>query len=631
MFSKKSELKEIKIKQIFEEQFAKYDKSIEKIRDSSIPVTEHDKLIHHQLAQFIAQALLTEGLFINHGIIAFLKNWLQNYKETGRFISEIIETVESNPEIQLLLSNEVSPSSQKSPSAHIIRHTLKLSEDERVTKEHSKQVILSALLTKPRQYGVGSCFATSLAITLHANNLKLMLKDLQELINNKGLTRNLQKKNIFFPFLTDWNKKEETENEAPLLLCWEHSIANMDKSQIDLLKKIHLDEIKTIYESLIKTFDKIHLTNPHQSWIKKLDELFHKKLTYFFDPNLQSEQMSADEKSSKGAWVLYENDDSGKAKKEFRIDSPQKMEAWLFRIMDQFKAELSKDEAQAFQSCIDYFKQDNHLMISLLQSITRSTNENFEVLIRASKKVRSTPWCIFAGGSLKSTLQNYFENKVAPVELHIAPRSAEQACEYILELMKFMPEPIKKNKHILLTLPSHALSLIPNHPSIQKTQEQGGIEYLRQQGENIEQQSLSEKLIRKCNLVLKSFMSAEEFAKLDPIFKNMVDQKYTVGAFFEELPHIISSIRGTTSNLDTILLDVDISVASQFKDMRTLAHFADTNWEKSGNVHFAFAYSPVLKRIALYGVNAHNIAQLKDENQWIRGGAWNILLADLHA
>ncbi len=167
------------------------------IEMQKIPKEYRMEIFNNERAKFIA-SLLNSTENIDTEIIDTIKDLintpplLQNSSKIhDAILVQTLDIIKENKELLELLNNlgepgknlsKWDPNKQQIESS--IRATLGLKENIPLTAMHSKQAVLSALLTDLRQGKTGSCFATSIAIMIHDQNPLQMARELKQIIEN---------------------------------------------------------------------------------------------------------------------------------------------------------------------------------------------------------------------------------------------------------------------------------------------------------------------------------------------------------------------------------------------------------------------------------------------------------------
>lgn len=136
------------------------------------------------------QGKLRVGLFDHVLKLPILTKITETGGQTGEYIAGILKSLRYPSLISLLESVEA-PLQSDGPSANMVRKVCGLSPGEPVNSKQARIAVLSALLTRPRQIGFGSCFAISVVIRLRSTKqgLEKSLKHYIELIRDGYVER----------------------------------------------------------------------------------------------------------------------------------------------------------------------------------------------------------------------------------------------------------------------------------------------------------------------------------------------------------------------------------------------------------------------------------------------------------
>jgi len=137
----------------------------------------------------------------------------------------------NNKEAHILLNRFKLPVAN-SYIERLVRESIKLGTKEKLTDDHLKQAILSALLYPLRQ-AIGSCFATAPAIYIQNEQKERLLIDLYDLIMLCQLKRTFAGKENIVPINPTWNYSEQ---DHPLLRMWEYTLASFSDYKSEFSK-----------------------------------------------------------------------------------------------------------------------------------------------------------------------------------------------------------------------------------------------------------------------------------------------------------------------------------------------------------------------------------------------------------
>lgn len=627
------------LENLVDQRLSQIGKFLEQLDFKDFTIGEQHHAYMLVLNSLISQILIPkEGIF-NLALIDPIKQFLlvlpslpfsvENEKPFYcHHIERILDQLQSDEEMRKILSHIQAPEAH-SPSNKIIKEQLDLEEDQVVDQQEAQQAVLSALLTPLRQGQVGSCFGTSIAIEIQVNHLKGMLQDLKSLVEQGLLIRTIDNIKTHFPFLgAKASKKGPYHLQHLLLRAWEYSISNMAESrESSLIKKRSISTSTRIIKEAL-TEIKLPKEEANQL-IDEIGEGLFKRMTFLYDANLQAPQIAADGHSTQGAWVLYDTTHSPNPKDWKRIND---LEEAIDFILNALK-EIPFEDAEKGHDLIEYLSQDNRIAKGLVYRYGVDVqNKTLEELKQDAKNLDDSLWGYFTGNSPDRIIHTYFELKTPPATKKIIPKTAKRALEFCLETIDTLPPSLQSQSYIPITIPLHALSLMPHHPSIQEIQEKGGIPFMIDQGRQFEKQPLETvnyKLIQSCCKYCRELKPSTK-TQLPALMEELAKQpSITIGDFIKQTKEIIQNLQEIKANeLDQVMekLIQYINPKSSFD----LIEIADTNWEDNlatRSIHFGFAYSLGKGEIALYQIESKN-RKLLDQEKWL-GGEWQVQLVNM--
>jgi hypothetical protein len=145
----------------------------------------------------IASILLIDNGTINSGLINLLSEIFiprdQLLINPNAHLQDVLKFIQESPEFRATFEKIETPNLVSSLAYDVVRATLQLPIEGKITNFQIRQVILAALLSHLRQGDTSSCFAVSLAIELLSSHLWFCLKDLHQLIQQGKLTRQIDR------------------------------------------------------------------------------------------------------------------------------------------------------------------------------------------------------------------------------------------------------------------------------------------------------------------------------------------------------------------------------------------------------------------------------------------------------
>jgi len=158
----------------------------------AVPLQDSSFVMSTRKPLAIASILLTSAGLINVNFMKMIKEYFYTNTPLLRCEMELLQTLDvinKSPEILQQLQNVTKPASPNFISNAIIRITLNLKEDDVITDNHARLVVLAALLSDIRQGDVGSCFATCVSILMMGTLRSKVISDFADIIKNGKLSR----------------------------------------------------------------------------------------------------------------------------------------------------------------------------------------------------------------------------------------------------------------------------------------------------------------------------------------------------------------------------------------------------------------------------------------------------------
>ena len=188
----------------------------------------YHEIFINERSKFIANLLIDSEGKMSIDLIDTIKDLInkqplgsKSLKAHNQLLLKTLDAITSNSELVKLINNleepgknvEKSKPLRKQNIQSLVRATLGLDEETQLTSMHTKQAILSAILTDLRQGEMGSCFATSMAIMVHDQNPLQVATELKQMIESgvlkkeiDGTTQNFHIPKIFIP--SEYEMKE---------------------------------------------------------------------------------------------------------------------------------------------------------------------------------------------------------------------------------------------------------------------------------------------------------------------------------------------------------------------------------------------------------------------------------------
>jgi hypothetical protein len=197
-----------------------------------------------------AHYLVTGSGTINFPLIELIQKSLYYQQQTQEktsqavYLDSIFALMKTQVDLPFRLAAIKAPLVPNSPPGQIVREICDLPSEKPLEDRHACIVVLSALMTRPRQSNLASCFGTSILIQMHSNpaTFVYLLEDYASLITKGKITRSLEKNgnvaSYDFPLrLFPSGAKEIIEAEHPLVKALEFLIASMESKAESLVQE----------------------------------------------------------------------------------------------------------------------------------------------------------------------------------------------------------------------------------------------------------------------------------------------------------------------------------------------------------------------------------------------------------
>ncbi len=227
----------------------------------------------------------------------------------------------------------------------------------------------------------------------------------------------------------------------PLLQVWENSIACM--AEADEQSMVRSAILKSTHQ-VLTNFLRGTLGSDLEMW-RQAAELFRKQLNekihLQWDPQIASD-LGSDQKSSEGAFVLYDKGSYDKPSRWLRLDTPKAYQSFILRTTDEVR--------RVMRDCFDdrHWKAIQPKLISLeeyvesdkflLDSLTDYYSPNGEIprILQKLEHLAYTPWITKSGNNLNKVLQIYFERPELKASTRISPKNGEELLLKLIEMMR---------------------------------------------------------------------------------------------------------------------------------------------------------------------------------------------------
>lgn len=529
----------------------------------------------------------------------------------------------------------------------LVRRTLHLPDSEKLTNDHLKIAVVSALIYPLRQV-IGSCFATAPAIYVQNELPERLLLDLYDLMMIGRMSRTFGGEEYVVPISPKWGGRQD---DHPLLRVWEYTIASYSDykttfSRWNLYESLGLDPK---FEGGIGAFiyqklqDKLDATNQeveklHADYSRAIDEArVSQALLRQADSSDRIRMRKAElEVRAHHAEVCKDMRDKAHEKGEylskfFPFLIEQYIEMFQEHFLEVFDAEaqytneaLYEDSPAGFrlvykhgrrdpsawtfiQSEEEFFSALRHFFVAVepqvaaeceweegvkeLELLTTDLvhfidTETFHKTALRKKK----PWSYTSGGSLHTLLKGYFSIEGEINEEKRPIKDPTDLLTFLLDLLKSLPyhvtKPFETDPHasLLMYSPTHVFLLKPGLTPFKE----GWLD-----------KEFTYTWIR--DNVIEPTRSHLESVRLDRDIQTLLASKISHGDFYPSpntltLPefrtHLINTYPDKGDEIDNLLFQ-------SFPNCPL--PFADTNWL---DYSFAFAVNPATLQLDLYRLSA---------------------------
>ncbi|MCB1115606.1 MAG: hypothetical protein KDK71_03960 [Chlamydiia bacterium] len=526
----------------------------------------------------------------------------------------------------------------------LIRRTLRLPDQEKLTDDHLKIAVVSSLIYPLRQV-IGSCFATAPAIYIQNQLPERLLLDLYDLMMMGRIKRTFGGEEYVVPISPKWGGRE---NDHPLLRAWEYTIASyadykVTFSRWNLYQSLGLDPKKGggigafIYKKLQ---EKLEDTNKqveklHDEYVRAIDEarVSQALLRQADSPDRMRMRKAELEVRAHHADVCKDMRDKANEKAQslsqfFPFLIGNYVEAFQDHFLEVFDAEahytdetLLEDSPAGFrlvykhgrsdptawsfiQNEEDFFGALRHFFLAVEPQISavcewEEGKKEIELLtteivhlidtdsFHAFALKKKKPWSYTSGGSFHTLLKGYFsiEGEIAEEKRPI--ESPLDLLTFLIDLLKALPyrvtKPFETDPHASLFMysPTHAFLLRPGLSPFKEGWLDKGFTYT---------------WIR--DHLIDPAKSHYESIRLDASLQTLVAEKIFSHGFHPSpggltLPefrvYLINMFPNRGDDIDNLLFQ-------SFSTIPPLP-FADTNW---ADYFFAFAVNPATFELDLY-------------------------------
>ncbi|MFQ5729279.1 MAG: hypothetical protein ACE5GN_02845, partial [Waddliaceae bacterium] len=414
----------------------------------------------------------------------------------------------------------------------------------------------------------------------------------------------------------------EAQENNPLLQVWENAIAGMAEAEESSMVRSAI--ICSVMDTLKGKIKEILPSQPLQR--KKLSRTLQSELISTihlqYDPIVPNGEVAKDQRSTEGAFVLYDKTDDPPLSNWFRVDNPKAFQEFVSRIIERAKKELKKEREaltkkerkalhQAIQHLSKYVKTTDFIATCLSQYYHENTGIRDPIANFAN--IQYAPWITKSGNNFSKVIQVYLEDIWKGKRDHFFPLHPTELLIKIIEMGKQFSVDEKKAyesnpyRLIPIRIPGvHAFSLMLGHPTLSQAwgksdnTEAWILEHVvapgkEVAGRTIEQRTRDELIQLTCQELVGP-EKVNSFLERTRSIPNNIPIKEFRTQLLEALLHIGSPAGISPSQLpfqlDTYLYQC-LPKREKIRLESSAVHFADTNWSDGiYDIHFCFTINP---------------------------------------
>ncbi len=445
----------------------------------------------------------------------------------------------------------------------------------------------------------------------------------------------------------------EAQQSNPMLQIWENAIAGMaEADEESMVRSAILASTTRVLREKIKT-----VLPQDLSLRKKLSQHLRKglleRIHLQYDPQIAYSDKSADQRSTEGAFVLYDKDHFSKPSCWLRIDSPELYQTFINRLIESskrgVKKEVSKEEWKTLHHC--YVELEKYLSGSkfILDSISDYYPPNGEMLepVKNYHSINFAPWITKSGNNLNKVMQVYLEDPTLLPTTQIEQKNAAELLYKLIDKARSLKRvtlanyQARPNHTIPIRIPDiHAFSLLPAHPSFISSWLDDSTDTTVWINSNVLlpgikiasseiPESSRKKLIELThdNLIRSSKrgLFSEKIKKL-PNELSIKEYRETLLKMILKLqPEYAASHKQIALQLDQYVFQ-SLTDKMQSELRSTAVHIADSNWgEGVHDIHFCIVINPGTAKLELWSCTDDNSKFYPlDQSTWFGNKSWEI-------
>lgn len=451
----------------------------------------------------------------------------------------------------------------------------------------------------------------------------------------------------------------EAQQCNPLLQVWENSIAGMaEADEESMVRSAILSSTMRVFKERIKQLPNLSKTSRKilmQCLKKELLETIHLQ----YDPQITYSDRAVDQRSTEGAFVLYDKGHFSKPTCWIRIDTPDLYQTFIHRLVESSKRSVKKEvDREEWKVILEGFGELEKYFSSpkfIIDSISDYYPPNGKILnpVLNYHCLSFAPWVTKSGNNLNKVLQVYFEDPKLQPSTQVSPKNAAELIYELIEKTRSLKKTTlanyqaRPNHTIPVRIPNvHAFSLLPAHPTfISSWQDEPAdttvwintkivLPGIKIASSKIPDSTRSKLVLLTQNNLIHSSNHTFFLAKVEELSNELSIEKYRealLDIILKLQPEYAPSHKQFALQLDTYIYQ-SLPEKLQAELHQQAVHFADSNWRhqenrKKGvhNIHFAAVINPGNGEIELWNSldDGSKLFPL-EQSTWFEKKSWEI-------
>lgn len=448
----------------------------------------------------------------------------------------------------------------------------------------------------------------------------------------------------------------QAQEGNPLLRSWENAISSMAEAGEGSMIKTAI--INSISEPLNTMLDELLENSPLVR--KELSALLRKltlaKIHLQYDPLISHHEVSIDQHSSEGAFVLYEKDREKPPTQWLRIDRPTRFQQFVLNLLKdvdfliQHQHNLNQEQkeiaATALSGLLSYVSSNEFLLKCLTQYYPG--NSTITDPLNNYKAIKYSPWVTKSGNNFSKVIQTYTQNFQQMDCEHFVPKDSEDLFKKLIFLGRnTYSENNNENKDNPQQLISariiglHAFSLMLGHPSLSKvwkskTDPSKWIEKnVTTPSRKISDSPINNRTKNRFSqIVIDQYLSKSQEIQ----FKRdvaAIPKKLSIKVFRKKILKVMKNLfANSKTTIPNLPMQIDTAIVESLPKklrkalVKRTIHFADSNWNSATNdIHFVFIINPGNGKLELWGCSDDGSDMFAlDQNLWVNGRDWEVFV-----